>query len=198
MSAKIKLNAASGGGSFSLQAPSSSANNRVMTLPDTADGTILTTTNLDGVGFKSVAILQEESNADLGTFTKDAYRTRTLNVEVADPDNIVTLSSNQFTLGTGTYIIEFSCPAFEVDHHHARLAHISGTGGTSEEGSSEYSDDGDEMSNRSLGIAFQTITGSNVYEIQHRSTQTQAGNGFGVVAVGGNTIGTIVKITKIL
>ena len=42
---KIKLNAASGGGSFSLQAPSSSSNNRVMTLPDTADGTILTTTN---------------------------------------------------------------------------------------------------------------------------------------------------------
>jgi len=45
MTAKIKLNAASGGGSFSLQAPSSSSNNRVMTLPDTADGTVLTTTN---------------------------------------------------------------------------------------------------------------------------------------------------------
>jgi len=45
MTAKIKLNAASGGGSFSLQAPSSSSNNRVMTLPDTTDGTILTTTN---------------------------------------------------------------------------------------------------------------------------------------------------------
>lgn len=45
MTAKIKLNAASGGGSFSLQAPSSSANTRVMTLPDTADGTVLTTTN---------------------------------------------------------------------------------------------------------------------------------------------------------
>ena len=45
MTAKIKLNSASGGGSFSLQAPSSSANTRVMTLPDTADGTILTTTN---------------------------------------------------------------------------------------------------------------------------------------------------------
>ena len=43
MTAKIKLNAASGGGSFSLQAPTSSANTRVMTLPDTADGTILTT-----------------------------------------------------------------------------------------------------------------------------------------------------------
>ena len=45
MTAKIKLNAASGGGSFSLQAPSSSANNRVFTLPDSADGTVLTTTN---------------------------------------------------------------------------------------------------------------------------------------------------------
>ena len=45
MTAKIKLNSASGGGSFSLQAPSSSSNNRVMTLPDTADGTVLTTTN---------------------------------------------------------------------------------------------------------------------------------------------------------
>ena len=43
MTAKIKLNAASGGGSFSLQAPSSSANNRVFTLPDVADGTIATT-----------------------------------------------------------------------------------------------------------------------------------------------------------
>jgi len=42
MTAKIKLNAASGGGSFSLQAPSSSANNRVITLPDVADGTLVT------------------------------------------------------------------------------------------------------------------------------------------------------------
>jgi hypothetical protein len=42
MTAKIKLNSASGGGSFSLQAPSSSSNDRVITLPDVADGTLLT------------------------------------------------------------------------------------------------------------------------------------------------------------
>ena len=42
MSAKIKLNAASGGGSISIQAPSSSSNNRVISLPDIADGTMLT------------------------------------------------------------------------------------------------------------------------------------------------------------
>ena len=42
MTAKIKQNAASGGGSFSLQAPSSSANNRVFTLPDVANATMAT------------------------------------------------------------------------------------------------------------------------------------------------------------
>jgi hypothetical protein len=45
MTAKIKLNAASGGGSVSLQAPSSTGDDRVITLPTTADGTVLTTTN---------------------------------------------------------------------------------------------------------------------------------------------------------
>ena len=39
--AKIKLNAASGGWSVSLQAPSSSSNDRVYTLPDSADITTL-------------------------------------------------------------------------------------------------------------------------------------------------------------
>ena len=42
MSGKIKLNAASGGGSISIQAPSSSSNNRVISLPDIPDGTLLT------------------------------------------------------------------------------------------------------------------------------------------------------------
>jgi len=72
MTAKIKLNAASGGGSFSLQAPSSSANTRVMTLPDTADGTILTTTNP-----KSGNILQVVSTTKTDTFSTSAYQTFT-------------------------------------------------------------------------------------------------------------------------
>ncbi len=42
MTAKIKLNAASGGGSVSIQAPSSMSNNRVITLPDLADGDLVT------------------------------------------------------------------------------------------------------------------------------------------------------------
>ena len=67
MTAKIKLNAASGGGSFSLQAPSTSSNNRVMTLPDTADGTILTTTNP-----KSGNIIQVVSTTKTDTFSSNS------------------------------------------------------------------------------------------------------------------------------
>ena len=70
MTAKIKLNAASGGGSFSLQAPSSSANTRVMTLPDTADGTILTTTNP-----KSGSVIQVVQGTST---TEDSFTTASL------------------------------------------------------------------------------------------------------------------------
>ena len=68
MTAKIKLNAASGGGSFSLQAPSSSSNNRVFTLPDSADATLLT--SLSSVGkvvdqkFASVTTNEQNPSGD--------------------------------------------------------------------------------------------------------------------------------------
>jgi len=48
MTAKIKLNAASGGGSVSLQAPSSSSNDRVFTIPDEANATLLTSNTSTG------------------------------------------------------------------------------------------------------------------------------------------------------
>jgi hypothetical protein len=62
MTAKIKLNAASGGGSFSLQAPSSSSNNRVFTIPDVADGTIATTATAG-------KILQVKQTIKVNTFS---------------------------------------------------------------------------------------------------------------------------------
>tara|TARA_B100000424_G_scaffold269297_1_gene265939 strand:+ start:477 stop:1007 length:531 start_codon:yes stop_codon:yes gene_type:complete len=43
--ASIKLNATSGGGSVSIQAPSSSTNTRVLSLPDDADGIVAKTDN---------------------------------------------------------------------------------------------------------------------------------------------------------
>ena len=69
MTAKIKLNAASGGGSFSLQAPSSSSNNRVFTLPDSADATILTSTTATGKILQVVQTVKTDTaSSDTATF----------------------------------------------------------------------------------------------------------------------------------
>ena len=63
MTAKIKLNAASGGGSFSLQAPSSSSNNRGFTIPDVADGTIATT----ATACKILQVIQGSTSSEVTT-----------------------------------------------------------------------------------------------------------------------------------
>ena len=76
MTAKIKLNTASGGGSFSLQAPSSSSNNRVFTIPDVADDTIAT--NATSGSWKKLSTTTVSSNVSSLTFTNaitDAFDT---------------------------------------------------------------------------------------------------------------------------
>lgn len=105
MTAKIKLNAASGGGSFSLQAPSSSSNNRVMTLPDTADGTILTTTNP-----KSGNIIQVVQS----TYTSNFYQ----NID-ADTDFDMTQLTATITPSSSSNKVMFICNlshSFETGH----------------------------------------------------------------------------------
>ena len=69
MTAKIKLNSASGGGSFSLQAPSSSSNNRVFTIPDVADGTIATTATAGKILQVKNAIKTDTQSVTNNTFT---------------------------------------------------------------------------------------------------------------------------------
>ena len=57
--------------------------------------------------FTSYALLQNQhsaTSANLGAFTSGDWRTRDINTEVADPDSIVTLASNQFTLQAGSYL----------------------------------------------------------------------------------------------
>ena len=46
-----------------------------------------------------------------GTFTNGAFRTRTLNTILSDPDGICGLAASLITLQKGTYLIEWSAPA---------------------------------------------------------------------------------------
>ena len=200
MTAKIKLNAASGGGSFSLQAPSSSANNRVFTLPDSADATLLTSTASLGK-FASYAVIcdQKTSGTHGGTFTSGSWRTRDLNTELADADGIVSISSNQFTLQAGTYLVVASAPAFRVDRHMIRM--MNETDSTAVEyGTSEHCDSSDISTTRSFLKARFTISGAKEFEISHRCSATKSSDGLGVNTGGGFTVAnekyTIVEIYK--
>lgn len=131
--------------------------------------------------FTSYAIIcdQKDNNVAGGTFTSGAWRTRDLNTEIADPDSIVSISSNQFTLGAGSYLIEASAAAFGVSRHSTRI-YNSTDSSVVEYGTSQISGTGQEASSDSTVLARVTITGSTAFEIQHRCQTTKATFGFGL------------------
>ena len=134
-----------------------------------------------GGKFASYAVIADikNSNNDGGTFTAGAWRTRDLNNEISDADSIVSISSNQFTLAAGSYLIIFSAPALRCNSHQLRLYNISSSAAV-QSGIAEYAASGSGKSgNTARGSARVVISGSTVFEIQHRGASTQADYGFG-------------------
>ena len=124
-----------------------------------------------------VADANNQGNQNGGTFTSGAWRTRILDSEITDEDNIVSLSSNQFTLGAGNYFIIAWASALEVDGHQARLRDIT-NGVTRAHGSSEYTSNSNYVTTKSWIFTRITPSSSTAYELQHRC-QSTASNGFG-------------------
>tara|TARA_R110000868_G_C10486010_1_gene729732 strand:- start:1 stop:504 length:504 start_codon:yes stop_codon:yes gene_type:complete len=156
--------------------------------------------NFDTAFAKSVAIIADVKayNLEGGTFTSGAWQTRDLNTELDDPSNIVTISSSQFTLQAGTYLIEWSTPAYKIDRHFSRLQNITDST-TDAEGTTEYGITTAMVQSISLGAAVVTVATAKVFEIQHQCTATKAVNGFGISSntSGVNSVYTLVKIHKI-
>lgn len=150
-------------------------------------------------GLKTYAIIcdQKTQDTDGGTFTNGAWRTRDLNTTIADPDGIVSIVSNQFTLQAGSYYIEAYAPSFGSNANVARLYNVTDSLVT-QVGSHSYarSASGDLGDSKAWVHARVTITGSTTFEIQHRCATTRSTNGFGV----GHNLGvetyTVVKIFK--
>ena len=138
----------------------------------------------NAVAFVSYAIIadQKAQNTSAGTFTSGDWRTRDLNTEIADPDGIVSISSNQFTLGVGSYLIRWTCPAHAVGQHQTRLQNTT-TAATIAVGLSQNAQAANLVTNNSDGRARVTLAGSTVLEIQHRCATTKSSDGLGV---GGN------------
>ena len=161
--------------------------------------TILGESGAERSGLMTYAIIcdQKAHNVDGGTFTDGAWQTRDLsNTPIADPDNIVSVANNQFTLQAGSYYIEASAPCYHTGRTQARLYNATDSS-VVQYGTNAYASNTTNAQIRSTVFARVTITAGTTFEIQHRAQVAQANTGFGVDNdFGGTSIFTIVKIFK--
>ena len=142
----------------------------------------IASTKLSGISsgkFSSFAIIadQKSSGTDGGSFSSGGDRTRDLNTEIADADGIVSISSNQFTLQAGTYLIRGSAPAYNVGRHIAWIYDVTNSANVGYFGTAQHSYNGVVTS--SFFYGRHTISGATVYEIRHKCETSQS-VGFGI------------------
>ena len=132
-----------------------------------------------------------------GTFASATDVTRTLTDET-DPGNIGSLSSNQITLGAGTYYVDGRAPANRVGGHMAWLYDTTGAS-ILVDGSAEYSDTANSDPTSSVIQGTFTLSVASVLEIRHRCGTTRSGDGLGLAhnITGRNNIYTRVTFTKL-
>lgn len=113
-----------------------------------------------------------------GTFTSGAWQTRTVNTQEGG-GSFCSISSSQITLnGPGTYLIKAYSPAYAADFHKCKLYNI--TDAADEiVGTSEYANAGGGVQSTSKLSGEITITSTKVFELQARSSRTEATLGFG-------------------
>ena len=146
------------------------------------------------------AILSDVKSAgvDAGTFTAPNWVTRELNT-ISGDSSIVSLSSNEFTLGVGEYLISPSAPAYQVGNHQVKLVQDpSGSPTDLEYGTSERCDTTAGVQTRSFLTARVTLASSTTFSIEHECRTTRSSDGLGVNAnTGVDEVYAQVIITKV-
>lgn len=134
--------------------------------------------------FDAYAYLRDEkaANTSGGGFTSGDWRTRTLNTEVFDPDGIVSLAANQFTLQAGSYLIEGRAPAFNVGRHKLKVRDITAGADAGIGASVETNNAAEQLVTVAFVVARVSPTAATVYELQHRCQTTEASNGSGLAS----------------
>ena len=154
--------------------------------------------NFDTAYVKSVAVIADvkAQGVNGGSSAAGDWTTRDLNTEIDDPEDIVSIASNQFTLQAGTYLIEWACPVYDSGTHTTRLWNVT-TGSLAATGQTVPASATYYGANNSLGAAIETVTSATAFKIQHYAGATKSGSGFGIGAASGNSVFTLVKIHKI-
>lgn len=151
----------------------------------------------------SVAYAQYNDEKSLGTpggtFTAGAWQTRTLNTEAADSGGFGSLSSNQITLSTGTYVVSAHAPAFATRLNQLRLQNITDT--------TTILFGGPVNAAVTAGVEAQVsmafveglfiIATPKTIELQHTCQTTRATDGFGFAGSFTTEVYAVVKLWKI-
>jgi hypothetical protein len=124
---------------------------------------------------------QKAANTAGGTFTSGTWQKRDLSPIVTNEISGASLASSQITLPAGTYEARFSCPAYFVNMHKAKLYNTTGAADLIV-GSSEYCRDANYVYNRSCGFGRFVLTVQSVLELQHRCYTTLATYGLGMAS----------------
>ncbi len=183
-----------------LKHESSGSNNIV--LDSSGNTTVsgnLTVSGTNNCGlFSSYASIcdQKSSGTAGGEGSTSTWNIRDLNTEITDPDGIVSISSNKFTLGAGNYLIKWTTPGHRINRNQSRLYDVTNTAVIGY-GQSMRSYQSDVTTTNSKGFARVTPSGSTEYRIEHNYESHEGGEDFGQ----GNSFGsveiyTIVEIYK--
>lgn len=170
-----------------------------VTSADLAAGAV-TASNIGTKTFVSYAIICDlkADGVDGGSSVADTWTTRDLNTTIADPDSIVSISSNQFTLQSGTYFIKWYAPAQATSGHKARLYNFTDST-VVQNGQNAHTTTTNNSASIAFGVGRVTIGSSKAFEIQHISNASNGGDGFmsSNAATGDNEeMYTIVEIFK--
>lgn len=137
---------------------------------------------------------QKTSGTTGGTFTSGAWRTRTINTEVADNGNHGTLASNQVTLQAGTYLVHVVGNARQVDRHAMRIQDVTNNV-TKCSGMGYTAGAGDSTDQPAHLVDIFTLSGSAAIEVQH---QAQTTGTFGLAMGTGFTVAHECYLTMLL
>ena len=148
--------------------------------------------------FESVAAVTDRKAAgtSAGGSVSGTWSTRVLNHELFDPDGIVSLSSNQFTLGAGTYYVEWAVPLHDPSYAKTRLYNATDSV-TVLDGEGLYSAPSLDLTTWFRGLARFTIASSKAFEIQYNLYSSEISYGLGIATnTGDYEYYTTVRIFK--
>jgi len=111
-----------------------------------------------------------------GSFSSGAWRIRDLNTEVYDPDNLISISSNQFTVVNDGWI-EWTAPGYRCEDHMSRLYNVTNSTVT-KYGTYGKSDNQTDLT-QDISFGGASVEAGKTYRIEHRCNVSASGEGFG-------------------